>query len=364
MRGPRRMRVTRARLRSPSAASARASRTLLLGLIGLVAALVVACGALSTAPAAPAAPRTLHFMAGYKPQANLPFVGAYVAQQKGYFAEQGLAVEITHATGQGEHLKLLLQGTVDVTTGDADSVILRRADGLPVVAFALLGQRGQRAFAVQEGSEIRSPKDFEGKTVGFKVYQTPDYLAMLAANGVDRSKIQEVPVGFDPRLLAAGKVDVYPVFESNEPEQLLRLGVPVRLFRPSDYGVPSLGLTYMSRQQLLDDDPELLERFLRATLRGIRDARADPEAATDVVMQFAQNEDRAHQLAMLKVELDMADGPTARAHGLGWATPDQWQAFHDSLLAHGALTGPVPVDQVFTDRVLRAVSRDGRVASR
>jgi ABC-type nitrate/sulfonate/bicarbonate transport system substrate-binding protein len=286
-------------------------------------------------------------------------VGAYIAQHRGYFAEQGLNVEITHATGQGEHLKLLLQGAVDVTTGDADSVILRRADGLPVVAFALLGQRGQRAFAVQDSSEIRSPKDFEGKTVGFKIYQTPDYLAMLAANGVDRSRIHEVPVGFDPRLLAAGKVDVYPVFESNEPEQLLRLGVPVRLFRPSDYGVPSLGLTYMSRQQLLDEDPQLLERFLSATLRGIRDARADPEAATDIVMQFAQNEDRAHQLAMLKVELDMADGPVSRQYGIGWSTAAQWQAFHDSLLAHGGLSKPVSVNTVFTDRILSAVYKDG-----
>src|SRR5438874_382100 len=71
---------------------------------------------------AKAQPRTFHFMAGYKPQANLPFVGVYVAQAKGYFAQQGLNVEITHATGQGEHLKLLLQGSVDVTTGDAESV--------------------------------------------------------------------------------------------------------------------------------------------------------------------------------------------------------------------------------------------------
>ncbi|MDP8922643.1 MAG: ABC transporter substrate-binding protein [Chloroflexota bacterium] len=349
------------RLRPSSVGQLRASRAVLLGLIALAAAVVMACGG---GRAAPVAPRALHFMAGYKPQANLPFVGAYVARQKGYFAEQGLDVEISHAAGQGEHLKLLLQGTVDVTTADADSVIHRRADGLPVVAIALLGQRGQRAFAVQESSGIRSPKDFEGKTVGYKVYQTPDYLAMLAANGVDRSRIQEVPVGFDPRLLAAGKVDVYPVFESNEPDQLARLGVPVRLFRPSDYGVPSLGLTYMTRQPLLDDDPQLLERFLAATLRGIEDARADPEAATDIVMQFAPNEERAHQLAMLQVELDMADGPVARAHGLGWATADQWQAFHDSLLAHGGLTNPVPVEQVFSDRILRAVYRDGRLASR
>src|SRR5437762_603341 len=168
----------------------------------LTVLLTAACGISLQRPAPPL--RTFHFMAGYKPQANLPFVGVYIAQHKGYFAAQGLDVEITHATGQGEHLKLLLQGSVDVTTGDAESVLARRAEELPVESIALLGQRGQRAFAVLEGSDVQSPKDFEGRSVGYKVYQTPDYLAMLALNGVDRSKVQEVPVGFDPRLLAAG----------------------------------------------------------------------------------------------------------------------------------------------------------------
>jgi ABC-type nitrate/sulfonate/bicarbonate transport system substrate-binding protein len=298
-------------------------------------------------------------MAGYKPQANLPFVGAYIAQKKGYFAAQGLDVQITHATGQGEHLKLLLQGTVDVTTGEADAVLARRADDLPVVSIALLGQRGQRAFAVQDSSEIRSPKDFEGKTVGFKVLQTPDYLAMLSMNGVNRSAIQEVPVGFDPRLLAAGKVDVYPVFESNEPDTLNRLGVPTRLFRPADYGVPSIGLTYLTRQELVDKDPSALERFVKATLKGIQDARANPEAATDIIMEFAPTEERDHQLSMMKVELDMADGPVSRQFGVGWSTPEQWQSFHDTLLAYGGLNKPVNVSTAFTDRILQSVYKDG-----
>jgi ABC-type nitrate/sulfonate/bicarbonate transport system substrate-binding protein len=336
------------------------SRRPLAALVLLLAVLLAAgCGVTLQRPAPPM--RTFHFMAGYKPQANLPFVGVYMAQQKGYFAAQGLDVEITHATGQGEHLKLLLQGSVDVTSGDADSVLARRADDLPVVSIALLGQRGQRAFAVQDSSEIRTPKDFEGKSVGYKVYQTPDYLAMLALAGVDRSRIQEVPVGFDPRLLAAGKVDVYPVFESNEPDILQHLGVPTRLFRPSDYGVPTLGLTYLTRQQLIDNDPTALERFLKATLRGIQDARDDPEAATDVVMQFAPSEERDHQLAMLRVELDMADGPVTGERGLGYSTREQWQAFHDSLLAYGGISKPVAVDTVFTNRLLDAVYRDGHL---
>jgi ABC-type nitrate/sulfonate/bicarbonate transport system substrate-binding protein len=326
-------------------------------LLAVTALLTAACSVAFERPAPPT--RTFHFMAGYKPQANLPFVGAYIAQEKGYFAAQGLDVQITHATGQGEHLKLLLQGTVDVTTGEADAVLARRADDLPVVSIALIGQRGQRAFAVQESSEIRSPKDFEGKTVGFKVLQTPDYLAMLKLAGVDRSRIQEVPVGFDPRLLAAGKVDVYPVFESNEPDTLNKLGVPTRLFRPSDYGVPSLGLTYLTRQELVDKDAAALERFVKATLRGIQDARDDPEAAADIIMKFAPTEERDHQLAMLRVELDMADGPVSRERGIGWSTPEQWQTFHDSLLANGGLSKPVNVSTAFTDRILSAAYKNG-----
>src|SRR5438067_2245171 len=213
--------------------------------------------------------KTVHFMAGYKPQANLPFVAVYVAQTNGYFEQQGLQVEIAHASGQGEHLKLLLQGSQDVITAAADEVLARRAEGLPVVSISVLGQRNQRAMAVKADSDIRTPKQWEGRLVGFKVEPAPEYLAMLAAAGVDRGRIREVPVGFDPRLLATGSVDVYPVFESNEPDTLQRLGVPVRLFRPGEYGVPGIGLTFETREALLNQDPDLLARFLKAALHGV-----------------------------------------------------------------------------------------------
>jgi ABC-type nitrate/sulfonate/bicarbonate transport system substrate-binding protein len=324
---------------------------------------LVACMPAAPPPAAPTPPplRAVRFMAGYKPQANLPFVAVYVAQANGYFAQQGLQAEITHASGQGEHLKLLLQGSLDVTTASGDEVLARRADAIPVVALAVLGQRDQRAYAVLENSPIRSLKDWEGRLVGFKVEPAPDYLAMLAAAGIDRARIQEVPVGFDPQLLAAGKVDVYPVFESNEPDTLQRRGVPVRLFRPGDFGVPGLGLTFETRQALLESDPDLLARFLKATLHALDWTRDHREEATTIVMQWAPQEDRAHQRAMLDVELDMAEGPLTPSRGLGWASRDQWQAFHDSLLAYGGLKNATDVDAAFNASILQRIYADNRL---
>jgi ABC-type nitrate/sulfonate/bicarbonate transport system substrate-binding protein len=335
-------------------------RVLLLGLSLLWLTACVPSAAQPQSTSAPQ-PKVLHFMAGYKPQANLPFVAVYVAQTNGYFAQEGLQVDIQHASGNGEHLKLLLQGSEDVITASGDEVLARRSEGLPVVSIAVLGQRNQRALAVRADSDIKTPKDWEGKLVGFKVEPAPEYLAMLAAAGVDRSRIREVPVGFDPRLLATGTVDVYPVFESNEPDTLQRLGVPTRLFRPSDYGVPGIGLTFETRESLIAQDPDLLQRFLKAAMHGVEFARDHPDQATDIVMQFAPQEDRDHQRAMLDVELDMANGPATAARGLGFSSRDQWQGFEESLLKYGGMKTSTDVDKAYNEQFLTAIMRDGHV---
>ena len=99
-----------------------ASRTLAAGMALLL--LLSGSGCRREAPP----PDTLTFMAGYKPQANLPFVGVYVAQEKGFFAAENLTVTIQHSAGRGEHLQLLTAGKVDVTTQDAAILLQRRAD--------------------------------------------------------------------------------------------------------------------------------------------------------------------------------------------------------------------------------------------
>ena len=57
----------------------------------------------------------------------------------------------------------------------------------------------------------------------------------------------------------------------------------------------------------------------------------------------------------------MADGPVSNRLGVGWSTPEQWQAFHDSLLAYGGLSKAVNVNTAFTDRILKAVYKDGKL---
>jgi ABC-type nitrate/sulfonate/bicarbonate transport system substrate-binding protein len=170
--------------------------------LAMLLVLAIACGSDAT-PKSTAALRKLVFMPAFRPQANLPFVGAYIAQKKGFFAEEGLEVEIRHGTpGTNDALQALLAGQVQVSTANVSSVLRQRAETAPTVSIALIGQVGEQGLVALADSGIESPRDFEGKTVGYRVFPSPEYLAMLKLLGVDRSRIEEVNLESpDVRLL-------------------------------------------------------------------------------------------------------------------------------------------------------------------
>lgn len=312
----------------------------------------------TTAPEPSATPEALipmTFMAGYKPQANLPFVGVYVAKAKGFFTEEGLDVTVEHSAGQGQHLQLLAAGTVQVTTQDAAVLLQRRADpGLPLVSFALIGQKGQQAYAALTSSDMTGPKDWEGHTVGYKGTPPPDLFALIDAAGADRSKIELVNVGFDPRLLTEGKVDVYPVYKSNEPFLINSWGYKLNLWSAEDYGVPGLGLTYVTSEEILQSQPEMLTKFLRGALRGIQYAAENPDEAVAITLTYTGPEtDAAHMRFMLDTELRDAQSALTAENGWGWQTLEQWHGLADMLKAAG-LPVEEDISQAFTDQILKA----------
>ncbi len=325
--------------------------------------LVLALGLLATACSGsdePSEITDLTFMAGFKAQANLPFVAAYVAQDKGYFAEQKLNVTIRHSIG--EHLKLLLSGDVDVTTANADSVLKRRSSpDVPIRAVALFGQSGQAAYVALESSGIRSPKDWEGKRFGYKTALPAEYLAVARAAGVDRDRVDEVKVGFDPRVLTEGQVDVLAVFKSNEPDTLRRLGFPVTVFNPEDYGVPTLGLTYIVQESTIAEDPDVVERFLKATMKGFAFAVENEEETLDIILKFAPNEDREHQRFMLREELRNAEGSVTDDAGLGAMTDEQWKGLYDHLIEFEALANPFDYQTAYDDQFIERIYKDAEL---
>lgn len=318
----------------------------------LAVLLVASCSAAPGATGDDLEPVT--FMAGFVPQANLPFVGAYVAKDLGYFADEGLDVDIQHSAGGGEHLQLLAAGEVDVTTQDAAVLLERRVDpGLPLVSIGLIGQKGQQAFVALADSGIESPADWAGHTVGFKGTPPPDVFAILDAVGIDEADVELVNVGFDPRVLTEGRIDVYPVFKSNEPDTIRGWGFELNIWDAADFGVPTLGLAYVATEEAVSQRPEMLESFMAAAIRGIEYARDNPAEAIDIVMGYVgEDADADHQRFILDTELIDAQSTLTDEHGIGWQTEFQWNELQEFLIRYEAMAIGGEVERAFTTEFL------------
>ena len=302
------------------------------------------------------------FMAGFKPQANLPFAAVYIAEEKGYFVEQNIDVEILHSGGGGENIQSLLSDRVHVTTSDANSVLKYRASQkAPLVAIALFGQTGQQAFVSLKESGINSPKDWSGKKFGYKISIPPDYLAIIDAQEVNRNSIEEIQVGFDPRILIERKVDILAVFKSNEPDTLRKMGHDVNVFEAAKYGVPTLGLTYVVTETHLKTHSDENQRFLKATLKAVDFIKNNEEEALDIVMKYADKEDKEHMRFMLATEMHDAITSATEQKGIGWMEVDQWKALHDSLRLYDAIATDVDIENVMTTDLLKEIYSNGKL---
>ena len=285
--------------------------------------------------------QSITFMAGFRPQGNLPFVAVYVADEQGFFADEGLDVSIQHSSGQDEHVRLLLAREIEFTTGTAAQALRRNVDGNPVQAIALFGQRGDQGFVTTVESGIETPADFAGRSVGFKAGVVPAELhALLATAGLTVDDVNLQAVGFDPRIFIEGEVEIFPVFLSNEPDTIRNAGVEINVLDPHEFGVPTLGVAYTAHADLVDEDPELVERFLRATLRAVAYIEDHIAEAIAVTLTYAEGADPAHQRFLLETDLANAE----RADGVGRASIEQWEALAEVLQQYEVIEPGATVD--------------------
>lgn len=338
------------------------------------AAATTAPAAATQAPAASSGDKQkVTFQAGYLPQGNISFIAAYVAKEKGFFDQEGLDVTIDHtAPGQGENFKRLAASDIQFTTIPGPDLLTQVGDnGVPFVSVAVFGHSSDNGLMTLANSGIKTLKDMEGKKVGYKFVVLPWMKAMFDAAGVDQSKINFVGVGFDPRVIlpdfGEGQVDAVQIFKSNEPDTMTRAGFPVTVFNPEDFGVPTLGQTYITNRQIAQSNPELISKFLKATMMGLQYA-VDPkntEEVTDIIMKYAgADADREHQKFLYQTEIkdSYLTSPATKEVGLGYAADKEWQDMIDVIAKYkGLQKDPPAVNAVWDPQFIKSIYQNGQL---
>jgi NitT/TauT family transport system substrate-binding protein len=327
-------------------------------LASAAAAAVVACtpGANSPSPSASGGQRAVapfKWLFGFTVQAN-PSMPVIVAKELGYYGQEDINISWDFTT---DSTSIRLIGTNQYNAGSVSDVLTVAnfvKQGIPLVAMVQQGQDSARVFAVKQGSPIKRPKDFEGKKVGVKPGAPwTEYLAMLAFDKVDRSKITEVPVGFSSVELKDGLVDVLPVFIGNEPFVLkTQLNTPVDLILPKDFGAPLVGTTMVANKDYIKNNRDAMLRFLKATMHA-QEYFIDHKAET--VQMAVQYGGTATTRAQHEYIYDISQKDMQHPNGVGWIDKAKWQANLDILVSLKLITDPPKIDDIVDDSLMKEI---------
>ena len=343
-----------------------------LAIVGLlIATLVAACSsggatsspsagasASTSASAAPSAapsatPTRLKVGLGYIP--SVQFAQFYLALQAGYYAEAGLDVELQNKIDQ-DLIPLVGQGAIDVGIGDGTSIVPAVSQGIPVQYVATIyGQLPNIVFA-KASSGIKTAADLKGRKIGVPGRYGSGWIALQILLGsanltTDDVQIIEYPDFTQRAAVAQGAVDAATGFANNEPVQLELDGDPAVVLHIDDIiALPGPGL--ISGTGTLETKRDAVAAFVAATLRAMREIKADPkvglDAAIKAVPELASARDA--QAAILAATIATWEGPVQKQNGLGALDLAGWQASIPYFQSLGVIKKPVTVqDLVRTD---------------
>ena len=232
---------------------------------------------------------TVTYLTGFDFAATAGMIGVFVAKERGYFDELCLDVEITPSFSTANY-PLVAGGEAQIASGGSFSEVLSfaAANDADLVTLTVEGRSPIDGLILKPGT-AETLEDLAGATIGVKGKLPSSIAAMLASAGLVENEDYTTVLldGFDPVAhIALDDIAGFPGYKSNEPGALDRAGIEYDLFDPIDFDIPgSFGVNFTSRE-FLDEHPTAAQDFVRASLRGLADAIADPEAASALAMDL------------------------------------------------------------------------------
>lgn len=284
---------------------------------------------------------------GYIPDSQ--YAPYYVAVEKGYYAEEGLDVTFDYSF-ETDGMALVGANERPFAIVSGEQVILARAQGLPVVYVLEWFQQYPIVLVSKSEANIQTPQDLVGRSVGLPGFfgaSYVGYLGLLHANDIEQEAVNASDIGFTQvESLLLDKVEAVVGYANNEPIQLQAQGESIQVIAVNDY-IDMVANGIVTNEQTIANDPDLVQRFVRATLRGLADTIANPQEA------FELSKPHVEGLEDGRLPVLLSSVPLWDASPLGGTTADSWQQTHDVLLEAGLLDFPIDdLEAVFTNQFI------------
>ncbi len=319
----------------------------------VVALVLVGCNVAGPAAEAPPTQTSIQFSWVHA----IEFVGFYEAIRQGYYADENLEVRLDGGgfDENGHYIDpvgRVVSGQSDFGVAGADVLLQARAQGQPVVAIAAIYQRSPVVLISLAEKNIIRPQDLVGQRVNTEPGTTVgiSYSALLASQNIDHADIQESPrTDFTVAPLFNDEIDVLTGFITNDGVQAQMRGEDVNFILVSDYGIDIYSNTIFTTEEMIKNKPELVEAFIRATIRGTQWAVDNPTEAAQYVLD-TYGEDMAPDIQAAQQPGIQASLPLLNPAGSrpGQMTAENWELAHQVLLDQGILSEPLEIEKAYT----------------
>jgi NitT/TauT family transport system substrate-binding protein len=280
----------------------------------------------------------------------------YLGKERGYYQDEDLNLTIQEGRGSAVAAQVVASGDADFGMSDAGSLMLAGSKGLPIKAvMSLLNTSGFGVISLAE-TGIESAKDLEGKTLAVSPGDalTQLFPAVIAANGLDASKINLVFMDppAKPVAVMEGRADALLGGIDDQYFLIEAQGHEPAALRFADLGVNTVGITVHTHESTIAERPDLVKRFVRASVRSWQAALEDPEAAVDAALKVKPSLDRESTLKQLKVDLDLLFSPNTENRGIGYGAPEDWEHTKELLTQYRDLKTDREATSFYTNEFL------------
>jgi len=265
--------------------------------------------------------------------------GFFAAELLGYYKDEGLEVTFLPLTQYGSAAQMVMSGKADFGLGSSDQVLEWNSNGLPLVAVSATMQHDPQAIMVHKDSPVRDFADLNGRTIAAQTGATWLKFVTLRYNLHD---VKQIPSTFSIANFLADPRYIQQIFVTNEPFFAKQAGAEVRTILIQSSGYDPYRVAYTTRD-FAAQHPDVVAKFVRASIRGWRAYLADPAATNAYLLKLnpALNPQQEQFTAEALRDGHFVTGDDPSGALTGHMTSERWQTTYDQLKSLGILHGPV-----------------------
>lgn len=277
---------------------------------------------------------------------------------KGFYEEEGIDLDVRSAKGSTIAVKLVAAGTDEFGMASGNTVLTGRSKGMPLVSTGVLFQRSPTSVMYMDDGLITSPADLEGMTIASDPESTKrqEFIAFARKTGVDTETIDFLSVAGSQQEIGAflsGDADAFLTYYHKTEVILEEQGVTgysKMVF--DDYGLHLYSQSLITREDVIEQNPDLVRRFMRATLRSWEYALDNPEEAVESLVSHYPGLGARSEFKNLMNLHDLVVTEETWKNGLGHQTTEGWEMMQDTLYGLDVIGNKIDVTEMYTNRFL------------